>query len=759
MPWKTEPLSWLEIFWPRPLEEKKVLELLTHLATLARRGQIVFEVRCAKARVRYVLGAHDSVLWRLKALLQGLCSELRFAGKVKRADMIAAKSIKLSSKGLATNTHNQEALVRAILAALAQTRATGAETVLQIVLGASFAPSMLAAKPANPSATWLDYLRGSVPPPSSESISLQKDRVAHHGFALAMRIGALAKEGACPSPTKAQSQMRAVFCALKVAESAGVRLRAATDKPQNLNLATCPWFYPMRLSVRELAGFLAWPIGDTELPGTASLNPKILFLPTWYKAETRSFGLSSGFAGKRLCLGISARDSLEHTVLLGPTGAGKSTAMLNLILADIEAERSVLVIDPKHTLVGDILERIPDKRKDEVVVIDPTDTRPVGFNPLADRTQHPSLVADGVLTVLHDVFADFWGIRTQDILSAALLTLVHYGQAHGGNTSLVWLPALLTDAQFRHKIVSKVAAIDPLGIGAFWAGFEALSQAEKNQHIAPVLNKIRQFLLRPQLRAVLGQSKPQFSLNDLFDKRRIVLVPLNKGIIGKEAARLLGSFIVMQLWTLALGRANKSPEQLHIVNAYIDEVQDYLSLPTDLADALSQARGLGVGLTLAHQYRAQLPPALRAGIDTNARNKIVFGLGATDAREMAAMAKAEGLSALDFELLPRFGVYASLQQGGRATGWISGSTKPAPPTTSLGVEIKALSQARFGQDAKLIEQEFLELMGYTRAHAKTGGLQANATQASEAQASGVQPGKAQDTPIGRKMRGRDDADT
>jgi len=65
---------------------------------------------------------------------------------------------------------------------------------------------------------------------------------------------------------------------------------------------------------------------------------------------------------------------------------------------------------------------------------------------------------------------------------------------------------------------------------------------------------------------------------------------------------------------------------------YIDELQDYLTLPTDLSDALAQARGLGVGLTMAHQYREQLPPDIRAGIDANARNKIVFGLNAADAK-------------------------------------------------------------------------------------------------------------------------------
>ena len=165
---------------------------------------------------------------------------------------------------------------------------------------------------------------------------------------------------------------------------------------------------------------------------------------------------------------------------------------------------------------------------------------------------------------------------------------------------------------------------------------------------------------------MLGQSEPRFHLTDLFYHRRVVLVPLNKGSIGSESAKLLGSLIVGLTWTLALSRAKLPPERRHIVSLYIDELQDYLRLPTDLSDALAQARGLGVGITMAHQYRAQLSPELRAGIDANARNKIVFGLNSSDAKEMASMAPE--LTALDFMNLPRYEVYTNFMSDGKATG-------------------------------------------------------------------------------------------
>ena len=110
------------------------------------------------------------------------------------------------------------------------------------------------------------------------------------------------------------------------------------------------------------------------------------------------------------------------------------------------------------------------------------------------------------------------------MLSAALLTLVETDGA-----SLLWLPPLLTDENFRHKITKDVK--DKITLKPFWSTFDNLRPAEREQWVAPVLNKMRQFLFRPGLRGILGQSHPKFQLTDLFSQRKIVLVPLNLSLI------------------------------------------------------------------------------------------------------------------------------------------------------------------------------------------------------------------------------------
>ena len=426
----------------------------------------------------------------------------------------------------------------------------------------------------------------------------------------------------------------------------------------------------------------------------------------------RVFGVSSAPGHTHTSLGISPTDSLLHTVLLGPTGVGKSTAMLRLILADIRAGRGVLVIDPKSDLVTSLLERIPPGRHKDVVLLDPTMPQVVGLNPLVSQAarQHPDLVADSLLASFKSIFAESWGVRTEEVLAACLLTLARVSQSLPGVATLVAIPSLLTNPELRRRITSKID--DPLGVSSFWAKFDSWSPEQQRQVIAPVLNKLQQLVVRPHMRAVLGQTAPHFQLDELFTKRKVVLIRLNKGTLGAEAARLLGSLVMGQLWPLILGRANDPPTRRAITSIYIDEVHDFIQgIPGDLADALAQSRSLGVGFTMAHQYRSQLSLAMQRAIDANARNKICFELSGADAKDMAAMA-ASHLVPADFMLLSRFHIYASYWCKGAKTGWLSGTTLPPPGICSDPLAIAAASCARYGQPAEQVEAELRHALGW-----------------------------------------------
>ena len=689
-------LVWREVTWHRPFELDSVYEVLTHLAALSSRSFIVWEARCKAGKVRYLIGTGPKTVSRVQEVFKSHGDVTFSTNAPERKEVNSSLKLRTSKPVLSLNTDTTAAMIRATLAAMTGAK-SDAECVLQIVLGAPIAPSTTPNNLADPSANWLQIMLGGVPKASTEQRKTIRDKAGQHGFESVIHLGM--------SGEHTSTRLHNILAAMRTLESAGVHIHAEAENPEHLNNSAIPFRMPLRLSVKELACFTLLPAGEDELPGIPGLHPKLLQPPKWYREPQsekteRTFAMSLN-PEKRLS--ISPKDSLEHTVLLGPTGAGKSTAMEKLILADIKAGRSVLVIDPKADLVTSILERIPEERKEDVVIIDPSDPCPVGFNPLAFR-RDPSQTVDAILAVFQELFSQNWGIRSADVLAGALLTLVQIKGA-----TLLWLPQLLTDGNFRARITKQVN--DPIALNPFWDHYNAMRDSERRTEIAPVLNKLRQITYRPGLRNVLGQSEPKFSLSDLFLKRKVVLVPLNRGLVGSESARLLGSLIVGLTWSLALTRANIAPEKRHTVSIYIDELQDYLALPTSFSDALAQARGLGVGYTVAHQYRGQLPPDIKAGIDANTRNKIVFGLNSDDAKDMAA--QAPELEALDFMTLPRYQIYATFQCAGRSTGWISGKTLPPEPPLRMAAELKAESAKRYGVPAEQTEKALIKMLSPT----------------------------------------------
>ena len=705
---RTYPLVWHQLRFALPLATDAAVGLVERILADGSLGRVVLELRASGGHATWAVGsqAGERLARVARELVPGCRVSRGFSRRaVDRAVVVSARPV---GAGLATE--RLTTVVRAVLAALATT-AEGEELVVQLQLGRRFAPQALGrVEPQG----WLELL-GLVPPPalSGERGRRMRAQVGRHRAAVCLRLGVRAA-----SPLRQRTLLQGLLGALRLVEGPGVRLRARTEHPAKLDSVRRPWRAGLELGAGEIVAMSGWPVGEGALPATPSAHPRVLALPQARETQ-RAFATGvADQAGERL--GISIGDALYHTVLLGPTGAGKSTALAHLALADIAAGRGVLLIDPKTDLVADILARIPEQRRGDVVVIDPTSSRPVGINPLA-RTQtarsapspsgggvsgggaSPELVADTVLATLKGVFAESWGVRVEQVLSAALLTL-----ARTPGATLVDLPLVLTNAAYRQRLVAASGA-DPLGTGQFWAAYEALSEAQRQQWIGPVLTRLQPFLIRPHLRATLGQAVPSFDLGEVFTRRRIVLVSLNKGVLGAESARLLGSLLVGQLWPLILARAAVEPSRRHVVSVFIDEVQDYLSLPGSLADALAQARSLGAAFHLAHQYRGQLPPALKAGIDANVRNKIIFSLSAADAAELAR--QAIGLEAADFQLLPRFGVYARTMHHGRENPWCHATTLPPTPPTQDALALRAASQARYGQDAAQVEAALLARLG------------------------------------------------
>ncbi|WP_234817889.1 type IV secretory system conjugative DNA transfer family protein [Mycolicibacterium sphagni] len=493
------------------------------------------------------------------------------------------------------------------------------------------------------------------------------------------------------------------------AESPDVRITLRNEKADRINTPRASWsvFTPsQRLTVTEVARMSGWPIADHDehFPGQPPLHPRPVRPSSPLQSGQRVVADASapGFSGG---LGYNTTDALRHTWVIGPNGVGKSTLLLNLILQDLDADRPIVVIEPKD-LIADLLARIPEKRRSDIVILDPFDEAPVGINPLDAAHRHgrsPEVVADSLFGTLKTIWGDGLGPRSADILRNCLELL-----ARRDDATLVQLPLLLTNPGFRRRLTRGVMQSDPFAAGPFWHWFDSLSPEAAATTIAPLSNKLRPLISKP-LRDVLAQQHPKFNVRQVLRQRKVLLVPLQKGIIGPENAQLLGALVVAELWQAIRERAGTPEGSRDPVMIYIDEAQDYIrGIPTDLGDALAQARSLGAAFHLAHQYQKQLPPAMLEAFRNNARSRVCFQLQAGDAKDMTAGQSV--LTVEDFTRLPAHHVYASLVRDNAVQPWASGVTKPAPKPSSDPAAIRQLSRARFGRPVSEIEASFAALV-------------------------------------------------
>ncbi len=705
---------WYQLTFPSDLDTSPVLDVVRGLSSRSRHGfwaqirPVVLEVERSGGRYVWRFGVDERDAGPLVRSLRHHLPAVR-AERAERELPALTRGVELRVRNpqRATNTDVTEQVSAGLLVAMAGIGRDEAAMV-QWVIGPWLPRSPVKSSWDQTDPGWPWRLFDDHPDLDNEATQALRAKQREHVYGVVGRIAVRAA-----SRSREQQLLQRVFGALQLVREPGVgfvrRLLPGFSVPNRLAVCRVPEIeWPCVLNAAELTGLLGWPFGGPLLEGVT--YPAGRPLPATVRTlvphdvvralESTRVGdqfrpiAETTYPGQTGLLVLRPKDALQHLHVLGPTGSGKSHLLANLALTDIAAGRATVVIEPKGDLVAAILDRIPEHRRGDVVVLDAADlSAPVGLNPLATATgQRRDLVVDQLLATMHGLWSDSWGPRTHDILHAGLLTL-----AGEPGASLIGLPQLFTDDPYRRHLVARAIERDPWGLSSFWAWFDQLTPENRAQVLAPVMNKLRSFILRPSLRAILGQTEPRFDLHQIFTERRILLVNLAKGSIGTEASALLGSILVAQLWQQTLERSRIDPDRRHPVMVSIDEFQDYLHLPSDISDVLAQARGLGVGLTLAHQHLGQLTPDIRDAVLANARSRVVFRLSHRDARVIA-----DGhpeLTPEDIAGLDRYAIYTSLLADGTVQPFASGVTRDLPPSLHSGPAVRAASRARWGVPA------------------------------------------------------------
>lgn len=329
----------------------------------------------------------------------------------------------------------------------------------------------------------------------------------------------------------------------------------------------------------------------------------------------------TNFRNKETPFGIRQADRLLHMYVIGKTGTGKSTMLKKMFLQDAEDFRGACLLDPHGDLTREILEAMPEIRKQDIIYFDlPNAACKLKYNPFKRVSyEKRALVTSGILEVFKKLWADAWGVKLEHILRNAILALLDQPEA-----SVADIPRMLLERSFRTATVKN---IENPSVKDFWE-----KEFPKYNHLdlLPVLNKVGGMLAYPTIRRVLVENTEEVFLRQAMDEGKLIIVNLSKGHLGEDVSHILGALFISSISSAAFSRANVDERLRRPFMLYADEFHHFTTL--SLVNMFAELRKFKVGMILAHQYMHQLEEDIRRAILGNVGTIVSFRVGIEDAQ-------------------------------------------------------------------------------------------------------------------------------
>lgn len=525
----------------------------------------------------------------------------------------------------------------------------------------------------------------------------QRAKLEAGNYLCALRVGVQA--GTDARAERLLAGVRAAFSSVRTADNslyARAVPRSMTRKA--LTSGKVPFLFSVQLTATELVALMAWPIGSPHVAGLPQARSRHL-PPSGAIPRTGLVVARSNFPGAARPLALSFAEACKHLHIVGPIGVGKTAVMGNLVTQAMQAGNGVIVMERKGDLFRVALDAVPQGRQDDVIVMDVGDSRPVGYNLLAEG--NPRIAVEELCQLFEYLYPDMRrGIWARAALHRGLSTLI----TRPGSAFVDLVPLLSpnarseTEAQWRDELIANVT--DP-ELARFWQRFDDLSPAQQENYAAPILDRVWQLSERKEIRDVIGQSESSFTFREAIRERKIVLV--NLAGLGVETARLAGTLLLNAIWSAVRSGAADPHYPTFLL---LDEFQDFVHLPVDPESMLVQARSFGLAMVLAHQHLDQLPDSLRSAVLANARSKVVFQATYDDAR-VFAREFGRSVSDEDFMNLGQYEVLCRFATDEGVSAPVSGETLPPGDGTGLVDEVRRRSRERYGRDGASIQADIV----------------------------------------------------
>jgi hypothetical protein len=461
------------------------------------------------------------------------------------------------------------------------------------------------------------------------------------------------------------------------------------------------------LNILELATIWHLPSEKIKVPsivwGTSVLSepPSNLPISTDKTDEQKAninFFAKTLFKNRETIFGIKDADRLFHIWAVGKTGTGKSTMIANMAIDDLKKGRGVFVIDPHGDLSDDLLDYIPKSRINDTIYFNPADKNfPIVINPLeVTNREEAELVVSGLMSIFTKVWANVWSARMEYILRNSFMSL-----AEIPNSTLADVLKLLSNQSFRNKVVSKLT---DQALVHFWREeYDKMPASFQKEAIAPIQNKVGQFVTSPIVRRIIGNPKSTISIDDIMNQQKILIANLSEGKLGEDNSALLGAMLITKFQLSAMRRVDMPKDARTPFYMYVDEFQNFAT--DSFIKILSEARKFGLALLLANQYMAQIPENVQKAILGNAGTLIAFAVGAEDAaiihREFA-----EVFSQNDLVNLQNYQIALKLMTEGHASQPFLAHTLPLPVSRNQNrPKVIRVSRERYAKKGKVKEKK------------------------------------------------------
>jgi hypothetical protein len=461
------------------------------------------------------------------------------------------------------------------------------------------------------------------------------------------------------------------------------------------------------LSTTELATLIHFPgSGVTSATQFKQSYAKSAPAPTEMPTAGTYLG-SNDHRGVKKEIFITEKDRMRHFYIIGQTGTGKSKFLTNLIAQDIHSGAGVCFIDPHGTDLDEVLGIIPPERANDVIYFDPSRMdQVVGLNMLDydyDKPEQKTFVVNELFSIFQKLYtAESMGPMFEQYFRNATMLVME--DPESGNT-LMDISRVMADARYRRYKLER--AKNPVVV-QFWQEIATKAGGEASlENIVPyIVSKFDVFTANDYMRPIIGQQRSAFNFRQVMDERKILLVNLSKGRLGEINANLIGMIFVGKILMAALSRVDDPTGNFAPFFLHIDEFQNIST--NSIASILSEARKYKLGLTVAHQFIAQLDPVIKDAVFGNVGSMAAFRVGPEDGQFLESQF-GPTFVASDLMNIPNFNAYMRVLANGIPTIPFSVvAPRPIEPDPERVLQLKEMSFARYGRPRHEIEAEIAQ---------------------------------------------------